>query len=760
MSTRIAKRISFILLAFFVLLAAMFVYANLLNKELNTTTTTTLEEVAEQGVKIVTNEVHSEVRVLQKLSQKISHGATHFELSDALVQLDGALDGHVYDTLGVVFRDGTAHTTTRETLDFSHVPHIYEGTFHSGEFSVTDYFPMNDSDSGTMVFTMPIYVDNNVVAALFANYPLSTFNNLLKISSFNGEGYTYIVKENGDRVIGSDHPTSFQNLTNIFDAIENSGDNTLACEQLRLGLATGQSGHIVFTNQIEKYIHYTPLGVNDWFLLSAVPVQVVSHSASNIMALTYFLCALVVALTALIVWFFSRASAIEQTTFDKIMYTDAMTGGPSYSKFVMDVGARLSRASSQKAFLMIDIENFSLVFEKYGRDKGDEVLRFIYHSIQETSRPGSMIARDTYYRFIMLTNFSSRDDLIRRANAFRDVLHTAPHTLIDGFLLKPSIGIYIIEDDDHDLTRMLNLAKIARDSLKGSLKSDKLCFYSFYDELYRDTIMHNKFLEDQIVIGQRNNEFVPYFQPKFNTQTKQVVGAEALARWIRPDGTIIGPGVFIPIAEESGLIANIDRSMFRSVCKLQRDMIDQGLEVVPVSVNLSRQTLHDTSFVQEYIQTLEKYNLPMDLVQLEITESTLFRNQKKFSHVIDMLHRSGFKLLIDDFGIGYSSLMMLKSMPVSTMKLDKSLIDDCNHEKGFKIVTSVISLAKSLDISVTAEGVETEEQYHFLQLMNCDDIQGYYFARPMPFDDYTKMLQPQSTTTVFSAISTATTAQH
>ena len=176
--------------------------------------------------------------------------------------------------------------------------------------------------------------------------------------------------------------------------------------------------------------------------------------------------------------------------------------------------------------------------------------------------------------------------------------------------------------------------------------------------------------------------------------------------------------------------------MFEMVCSRQKQLIDEGYKPVPISVNLSRQVLYDKTFIDIYEEIMKKYGVTTDLVELEITESALFENQDEFKSIIDELHKRGFKILMDDFGVGYSSMMMLKSIHIDKMKLDKSFVDDYNDKRGSKIIVSVIELARSLNIPVTAEGVETGEQYEFFKKLNCDSIQGYYFAKPMPFEEY------------------------
>lgn len=288
------------------------------------------------------------------------------------------------------------------------------------------------------------------------------------------------------------------------------------------------------------------------------------------------------------------------------------------------------------------------------------------------------------------------------------------------------------------MQEMLNAASFARGSVKQG-QHDKP--YAFYTDAHRNKLLHDKRLADEIEMALKNNEFEPYFQPQYRTADKKIYGAEALMRWRKKDGTIVSPSGFIPLAEKNGFVSQLDENMFYMVCKRQRELLDSGIQPVPVSVNMSRQLLYDSMFIEKYIGVMQQFRLPTELIELEITETALFENQDKFLDIINRLHDYGFKILMDDFGTGYSSLMMLKSIPIDIMKLDKTFIDEYNSKTGLNIIKCVTNLANSLDIAVIAEGVELEEQYNLLKDLKCDIIQGFYFSRPIPFDKFKKLLE-------------------
>ena len=258
----------------------------------------------------------------------------------------------------------------------------------------------------------------------------------------------------------------------------------------------------------------------------------------------------------------------------------------------------------------------------------------------------------------------------------------------------------------------------------------------FYDAAMEEGLVWERFVEDYFQKAIENHEFKVYYQAKVNAETGKVSGAEALVRWIRPDGSVVFPGKFIPVLENNGMIAELDRYMFREVLSHQKQWMDAGIPIVPVSVNLSRVQLSEQNFVERYKDMLEEVDLPSKYIGLEFTESAMFDNEDVLRSTVDQLHSLGIKVLIDDFGVGYSSMMTLKAIPVDIMKMDKSFVDSIGDERGNKIVVGLIEFALSLGMTVTAEGVEDENQYMFLREHNCSDIQGYYFARPIPAEEY------------------------
>lgn len=245
-----------------------------------------------------------------------------------------------------------------------------------------------------------------------------------------------------------------------------------------------------------------------------------------------------------------------------------------------------------------------------------------------------------------------------------------------------------------------------------------------------DIAIEEKLLEDSFESAILNNEFEVWYQPKYNPVSRQLTGAEALIRWRRPDGSLVSPGRFIPIFERNGMIRVLDKYVFERVCRDQKAWMDTFGATVPISINLSRATLYYDATIDTYKKIADITGVPAEMLPLEITESAAVMNQDIVS-IADNFFKAGFPLCIDDFGTGYSSLSTLNLMKFDTIKLDKSLIDFVGEYKGNSLIKHTIALAKDLGLNVVAEGVESEYQVNFLKNVNCDNIQGFYFDRPL-----------------------------
>lgn len=281
----------------------------------------------------------------------------------------------------------------------------------------------------------------------------------------------------------------------------------------------------------------------------------------------------------------------------------------------------------------------------------------------------------------------------------------------------------------------MTLAAIEKDELTGLYT--RQAFYT--DEMNQKQLAQRQMGND-FKSAIANREFKVYYQPKYDVNTENIVGAEALVRWQKPDGTLISPGAFIPLFESDGLVVHLDEYVFENVCQFQKERMENKLPMVPISVNLSRASIHFNDVVEHYVDIVNQKQIPFECVPIELTESATLYSEK-ILEITDQLVKAGFKLHMDDFGSGYSSLTSLNELNFSTVKLDKSLIDYIDQVRGKKIVQQAIELGHGLDMKVVAEGVESKEQKDCLKEMHCDMIQGFYYSKPLKQEDFIEKLR-------------------
>lgn len=298
------------------------------------------------------------------------------------------------------------------------------------------------------------------------------------------------------------------------------------------------------------------------------------------------------------------------------------------------------------------------------------------------------------------------------------------------------MGIYFVEEGEVDIQKAVNKANMARSVAKG-----KNINYAIYNEDVRNKLSEESMILDDIKIALVKNQFEVYYQPKFSLVNGEMIGSEALIRWNHPEHGFISPAVFIPIAEKSKLILKIGRFVFERVCTDLSEWKKQGKKIVPVSVNLSRVELYQPDIVKFINKTIQMYNLSSDLIEIEITETVAINELNILKNILNELRKYGFSISMDDFGTGYSSISCLRDMPIDILKLDKSFLDGIEHdERSRNIAKSIVSLAKSLDLVVIIEGVESKEQAELMKQFGCDLVQGFYFARPMPAKNFLDLL--------------------
>ncbi len=437
--------------------------------------------------------------------------------------------------------------------------------------------------------------------------------------------------------------------------------------------------------------------------------------------------------------FIARKEAESHLTF--FANHDTLTGLPNRAMFnqrLTQALARAQRLAAMAAVLFIDLDRFKVINDTLGHDAGDQLLKQLAERLRECLREGDTIGRQGGDEFVVL--IEDVTDPAQVAGVGQKILDTVARPfLICGqeFHVTASVGISIYPGDGADQQALLKNADIAMYRAKEQGKNN----YQFYSAQMNQHSFERLALETSLRHAVERGEFLLHYQPKVDMRSGRITGVEALVRWQHPELGMVPPAQFIPLAEETGLIAPIGEWVLRTACAQAQGWAALGTPPISVAVNLSARQFARDELAAVVLRVLRDTGLDPRMLELEITESTVMHNADRAVQVLQQLKRLGVRISIDDFGTGYSSLSYLKRFPISSVKIDRSFVLDLPGDKDDAAITeAVIAMAHSLRLRVIAEGVETSEQYRFLQEHQCDEMQGHYFSKPVDAQAIARLL--------------------
>ncbi len=723
-----------ILIPLILLLGALYACSHIIQSNLKEEMQNAMWDVSEQGVIAVNKEIEAKFRLLNSMAQDSTPYLDTIE--EHLGEFIPFVENYGFIRIGFIDKDGVTYTTDGYTGDLSFRDFFRKGMEGQSCFTDAMQDALTGSDDIINVFSVPVYNEERteVEGVLYATYRTDWFKSVLDIQSFDGVGRNCVIKEDGT-VVAASWNCALEEGTDFFAYLKDAhSDNISMVDEMQSAMNNHERGILYFWENGTQDICYVPLDLDagdvDWYVLNIVPeqrltrrIQPMMHSIDALLVVS-----LLVAGGAVVVYLLNyrkqRAELVE------LAYTDSLTKGDNFVCFQEKF--RWKRGVSGYIIAM-DLEDFKIINDTCGMAMGDTTLLRVWEILSEYIEDRELAARIYADRFILFLQAESKEILQERIGELTHRLEMLSEELGVPRVL-PYFGVCRIEHEE-EVEKIYGHATQAKHLVKGRRDRN----YAFYEELDYQQILENRAIEDGFERAIKEQEFEVWYQPKFDTETRQVVGAEALIRWRKEDGTLMSPGRFIPLFERNGMIPRLDEYVFREVCRQQKAWEKEGRRLLPISVNISRVSLYYYNIVEKYQVILDSFGVKPEYVQLEITESATIDNTE-ISRLIDGFHGVGFHMLLDDFGSGYSSLSTLNVMHFDTVKLDKSLIDYIGDNNGEKLLHHITRLGQNLGLHITAEGVETEEQVDFLRDLDCDDIQGYYFSKPLPGEQYEEML--------------------
>ena len=694
-----------------------------------------MAETTSENAAMLRLTLESRFALLDNVGEKIAEDPQ--STREMLADLGKYANGYGFKRLGYMNSTGQTVTSDGKTGDFFYRAYFRMGM--DGQYYITG--EINDRlGNGETVHIMSAPVRNpktgKVIGVVFADYTPEMFHQMMDVETFGGEGRGYIVESSGEIVVASSSArlTETGNLLDgVADFSETGRQDAEALRQVLAGEQPGD-GRVLGAGKLRFCCRKIENGRQDdtWYLVMVMDAGAlygrmhgVFSSIRNLLSVTVLMCAAFI--FAILMAYRRYNEGLRQAA-----YTDALTGGSNFSGFLMKVN------NAEGGYMVsCDLDDYRMIASMFGAQRGDKLLRGVYECIKSGLTQGEPVARvdaDHFafhlverQRSAVLERLRQIERRIRRLSDKMGVIH-----------LVPRFGIYAMRPEE-DARRSCELANLALGAARSSADNT----VAFYQDLDQNAFFENMQLEDRFDEAIGEHQFKAYYQPKCNPKTGEIVGGEALVRWVQEDGTMLSPDRFIPLFEKNGAIGKLDEYMFTCVCAQLSQWRREGLEVRPVSVNLSRASLCRQGVALAYKRILEGYGLSTWMVPLEVTESAMISDDAVIS-VLQEFYRYGFRIEIDDFGKAQSTLPMLKLPFVDTVKLDKSLIDCIGDRKGEIMLRQVVRLCYELGLYTTAEGVEAEDQVDFLRALDCTDIQGYFFSPPLPVEKYTEKLRQQA----------------
>lgn len=428
----------------------------------------------------------------------------------------------------------------------------------------------------------------------------------------------------------------------------------------------------------------------------------------------------------------------------KLAYSDEVTKGFNRRKFDMVAQESIRQAESDTyQMIWMNMQKFKLVNDIGGVDLGDRTLEYVHDKITKHLNRDEYAARMFADNFVILMKCNTKEETEQRLKHMVADINSFNTEASHKYYLTFSAGIYTVHEPCLPIIYMEDRAHAAIKA-KHSKNTD-LCVCSYYSDEIRDRMFIEKNMENRMREALKHEEFEVYLQPKVSVQTKKIAGAEVLIRWNDPHYGLIPPNDFIPLFETNGFILQLDLYVFEKACSLLSKWLKEGKTPLPISVNMSRVHFQSMDFLTPYIRLREQYAVPFEYLEIELTETMVFEDPDTFTRIIKKIHDAGFRCSMDDFGCGYSTLNSLKDLDVDAIKLDKAFFSSLSmaNEKENIIIRSVLRMAKELDMTTVAEGIETVPQVEFLKHTTCDLIQGYVYSKPVPVHEFEKLLDGQ-----------------
>lgn len=686
----------------------------------------TLENVNSQNLQVVDSNILEIKHYLNFIAREISYNndKNTDNIVEYLKRILSISKEYEFYNLGVIDENGICKTTFGDEIDLSKYSYFKDGI--KGEESVSPGYLTEDGRDTINIFSIPIKFSDGTILVLTGTYKTNDFLELMNVESFEGNGGSFILDSKGNAISLPDKDDGSE--INEISKYISANENVMFKEE------KSDKFDFKFNYKGKKYSAYCEkMDTEDWYLLTYVPSEYLYENSKsinrNIMLTIFILYGFISLISIMFLYVYQKFNK----RIVNIVFKDKITNDYNYQYFLARFDDLTEEDKKNKYLIVFDVDNFKIVNLLYGLEMGDIILKYVHQTFKECC-PNDKIYRYNADTFVGVINAKSREEIIRKINKISKHLieNKKDKNLPD---ISLSWGICAL-DEFSELNLIYNNALMAKNEIKGSIDLK----FKFFDDTVKRQIEYRN-LELAFNDALKNKEFKVWYQPKYDMRTGKICGSEALVRWQKVDGTVVSPGEFIPVFETTGQIVDLDKEVLKTVCADINEAKKKGIEMPPVSVNLSKLNIKKAGIIDQINEIINSYSIDKDAISFEMTESVSINDKEAMNKLIDDLRNMGFKVEIDDYGTGSSTLKTLSDSNFDTLKLDRSFISSIGSDKMNTIVKSTINMANNLNMKIVAEGVESEDQINFLVENNCYIAQGYYFSKPIEKDTYFKKLK-------------------
>lgn len=607
---------------------------------------------------------------------------------------------------------------------------IYKESLN-GKDVISDVFYLDNIEANVVAISVPIYGKNegDIEGALIAYDTCDQFNSSLKVSikSDGKQDLVNMIESNGEfiaRALNSKESNSISNM----------GINLLDEAEVKSALSKGKDYYALFTLDNNNYsVYFKHLDYKDWYIFLINSTDIEDDYMIKMLYITRITFAFIVGIIILFVGLAYLMLKKSNDMLVKLAYYDELTEAYNATEFRNKCEEAL-KIEKDYSIVVFNIKKFKFINSIYGEKWCDELLCYIKEVLDKNTYKNEYYCRESADQFFIFIKSVDKNEILERVNKIKREIQEFSKIKNQNCEITIYGGIcnYIELNDT---------SKIYKNMLDNALfimkeKNENKASFIFYDEHIYKKIYKQNYIENNMQSSLDNEEFRLFLQPKVDSKTNKVIGAEALVRWIKDDGTIIYPNEFIPLFEKNGFCEKLDLYMIEKSCQKIREWIDNNKEAIPISVNQSKLSFYKTDYIESICEITKKYNIPNSFIVLEILEGLALDNIADFNNTIERLHEKGFKVSMDDFGSGYSSLNTLSKLKIDEIKIDGEFLlkleQDKEHKNKQKIILStIISLARKLNLKTVIEGIEDENHLEFINDLGYDMGQGYYFSKPI-----------------------------